>query len=205
MALSRGRPRKFGIDTVTDDALGVFWGKGYTETSITELTAATGSHPGALYQSFGSKRGLFLAALRRYSERGLGRIEATLTGGPPPADRLRAYLLDQIELSWSARGSRGCLMANSALEVLPGDPEVAAAIASHFARLQQHLAAAVAQAQRGGEVSDEWPADAIAFHLLLVVEGMFVLGRTQPSRDALLTAVDLTLNALRPREPEDAA
>ena len=43
---------------------------GYEATSVDDLVAATGLHRGSLYQAFGSKRGLFLAALERLSRSG---------------------------------------------------------------------------------------------------------------------------------------
>jgi TetR/AcrR family transcriptional repressor of nem operon len=205
MPRPQGRPRKVALDAIVDDALRVFWDQGYARTSISDLTRATGCHPGALYQSFGSKWTLFLAALQRYSERGLRRVDTALDGQPRALDGLRAYLLDQIDLSWSATGSRGCLMANSSLEVLPGAPDGGSAIAGHFQHLRQRLSAAVRTAQQQGDLSDDRPPDVIALYLLLIAEGMFVLGRTQPGRDEFAAAAELALSLLRPQTSEAEA
>jgi TetR/AcrR family transcriptional regulator, transcriptional repressor for nem operon len=42
--------------------------RGYEGTSIDDLVKALNLHRGSLYKAFGSKRGLFLAVLRRYVE-----------------------------------------------------------------------------------------------------------------------------------------
>src|SRR5262249_13039177 len=150
-----------------DAAMRLFWQHGYGATSISELTAATGMHPGAMYNTFGDKQGLLLASLARYREIGVRRVRALLAGSPSPLDGIRAYLLDQVSLSHAADGGeRGCLAGNSALELLPGDPAVAGAIRQVFADIHDCLAAAVSAAQQQGEINDAWPAGDVAAQLL---------------------------------------
>ncbi|MEK8070049.1 TetR/AcrR family transcriptional regulator [Rhodococcoides navarretei] len=60
-----GRTRSFDEATVVTSAAEQFRSTGYEGTSLDELLRATGLHRGSLYQAFGSKRGLFLAALTR--------------------------------------------------------------------------------------------------------------------------------------------
>ena len=63
-----GRARGFDEGAVLEQALACFWRHGYEACGVRELTDATGLKPQSLYNAFGSKRGLFLAALRRYRE-----------------------------------------------------------------------------------------------------------------------------------------
>ncbi|MGV8875053.1 MAG: TetR/AcrR family transcriptional regulator [Rhodococcus sp. (in: high G+C Gram-positive bacteria)] len=60
-----GRTRSFDEATVVASAAERFRSNGYEGTSLDDLLRATGLHRGSLYQAFGSKRGLFLAALTR--------------------------------------------------------------------------------------------------------------------------------------------
>lgn len=60
-----GRPRLFDTETVVQTARDVFVVGGYAGTSIDDLLRATGLQRASLYSAFGSKRGLFVAALRR--------------------------------------------------------------------------------------------------------------------------------------------
>lgn len=57
------RPRSFDIVTVVRRARDAFVTGGYRGTSVDDLLTATGLSRASLYQAFGSKRGLFLAAL----------------------------------------------------------------------------------------------------------------------------------------------
>jgi hypothetical protein len=61
-----GRPRTFDADTALENAMQVFWRKGYEGASLTDLTAAMGINPPSLYAAFGSKEALFRKAMDRY-------------------------------------------------------------------------------------------------------------------------------------------
>jgi TetR/AcrR family transcriptional regulator, transcriptional repressor for nem operon len=61
------RPRGFDEAVVVDAAARCFTDLGYAATSVDDLVGATGLHRGSLYGAFGSKRGLFLAALARHA------------------------------------------------------------------------------------------------------------------------------------------
>lgn len=60
------RPKSYNEKTVLDAAMLCFWHKGYFATSMKDLERSTGLTPGSLYNSFGSKDGLFLQSLDHY-------------------------------------------------------------------------------------------------------------------------------------------
>jgi TetR/AcrR family transcriptional regulator, transcriptional repressor for nem operon len=64
-----GRNRSFDEQDVVAAACSAFVSTGYEGTSVDDLVAATGLFRGSLYKAFGSKRGLFLAALESASSR----------------------------------------------------------------------------------------------------------------------------------------
>ena len=49
------RPRGFDSDHVVDRAMELFRTQGYDATSVSDLTAELGVHPGSLYRTFGDK------------------------------------------------------------------------------------------------------------------------------------------------------
>src|ERR1700755_784064 len=62
------RPRQFDPEEVVERSMREFWAKGYRDTSVGDLVAATGVQPGSLYGAFeGGKRELFIRALELYS------------------------------------------------------------------------------------------------------------------------------------------
>lgn len=74
----RGRPRSFDRDAVLQQAMRMFWERGYESTSLADLTSATGLKPPSLYAAFGSKEGLFREAVELYT-----RTDGALTGTAP--------------------------------------------------------------------------------------------------------------------------
>ena len=63
---SRGRPREFDRGTALEDALKLFWSKGYIQTTMSQLCDAMRIKSPSLYCAFGSKAELFLEALAYY-------------------------------------------------------------------------------------------------------------------------------------------
>lgn len=86
-----GRPRKHSVEESLDRALHVFWKQGYEQTSMRDLTAALEVGPSSIYNTFGSKMGLYEAALARYVDRNgthlFNALQAT-----PLASAVEAFL-----------------------------------------------------------------------------------------------------------------
>ncbi len=78
----QGRPRAFNIDIALDQALLLFWRKGYLGTSLSDLTEAMGINRPSLYAAFGNKETLFRKALGRYRE----ALSANITNSCPRLD-----------------------------------------------------------------------------------------------------------------------
>ena len=76
------RPRQFDPEQVLDRSMREFWAKGYRDTSVGDLVAATGVRPGSLYGAFeGGKRQLFIESLEALLESGRAP-EARGAGAP---------------------------------------------------------------------------------------------------------------------------
>lgn len=71
------RPREFDTATLLQQAGELFIRRGFTATSIDEVVKTTGVVRGSLYSIFGSKQGIFVAALKHaadeHSDDGPGR------------------------------------------------------------------------------------------------------------------------------------
>jgi AcrR family transcriptional regulator len=69
-----GRSRSFDEESVLRLATARFLVSGYQATSVDDLLESTGLHRGSLYQAFGSKRGVFVAALELLLSRELQQL-----------------------------------------------------------------------------------------------------------------------------------
>lgn len=181
-----------------DDALDTierqFHEHGYHATTIADLLAASGLHKGSLYAAFGNKRSVFTTVLTRYADRRLALLDADLTTEPSPSAALQRYLRRQAA---EAAGGRGCLLANSALELLPGDPAVRRIVLGHQRRVEGCLVGALEHARALGELTNVPEPRAAARTLLVTVQGLWETGRTTSDVRSLVDVVDTALGAYR--------
>ncbi|WP_203887080.1 TetR/AcrR family transcriptional regulator [Planotetraspora kaengkrachanensis] len=190
------RPRTFDEQDVIDRAMELFWTRGYETTSITDLTSALGVHPGTLYRTFGDKHALFLRALARYRERLADDFGPSLAEGGPVLPRIRAVLIGWIDLAAQEEQPRGCLIANTAGEVLPGDDEVASSVRCVFSVVEDGFLQGLRAAARQGEISAAVDLPAAAAMLTMLLEGLQVIVKADPDPRRLVSAVDTALLSL---------
>lgn len=191
------RPRKFDPDQVLDRSMREFWDRGYRETSVDDLVAATGAQPGSLYNTFpGGKRALFLKALDLYSTLIVPEKMGALESDGAGLGELRAYFDGLIRDLTMPEGRVGCLMVNSAVELAAVDSEVGAIVRRHMQRLERNAERALRNAQRRGEIPAHIDPASKATQLMATGMGLMVVGKTDPGRDVLQTIVDAAFGDL---------
>jgi AcrR family transcriptional regulator len=105
-----GRPRSFDTETVITAARNAFVRTGYAATSIDDLLRATGLQRASLYSAFGSKRGLFVAALQQHAGDGedLDLLLVALMDLSADDDEVRGIAARSLErLGAAAAGTLG--------------------------------------------------------------------------------------------------
>ncbi|MFG2692306.1 TetR/AcrR family transcriptional regulator [Kitasatospora sp. NPDC051984] len=129
-----GRPRAFDEAEAVRAAAVLFAERGFEGTSVDDLVQRLGVHRGSLYKAFGSKRGLYLAALRHHlADEVLPTVAAlTVTSGPKEA-------LGQAAGGFDGGAAAGLLLS-AAVERAPEDPDVAALVADGLHALERALA-----------------------------------------------------------------
>jgi TetR/AcrR family transcriptional repressor of nem operon len=178
------RPRGFDADTALDVAVDLFWRQGFDGTAMQDLCRATDLAPGSLYAAFGDKRALFLAALRRYMATVSSQAVDRVNGAPSGLQGLRDYFEHLVDAMVDGKRQWGCLVTNSVVEFAGADPELAALLQLHLARLETAFAGALARARAAQELRPgAGPAD--AGMLVALVQGMNVLAKGRPGRPAL--------------------
>jgi TetR/AcrR family transcriptional repressor of nem operon len=191
------RPLKFDPDEVVERSMREFWERGYRETSVDDLVAATGVRPGSLYNTFqGGKHELLMRSLDLYSKLVVPQKLGDLERSDASLPELRAYLDGLVEDLMSPEGRMGCLMVNSTVELAAEDTEVSRVVRDHMKRLERNATRALRNAQRTGEVPAEVDPPAKAAQLMATAMGLMVVGKTNPGREVLETIVNTAFAGL---------
>lgn len=91
---------------------------------------------------------------------------------------------------------RGCLVVNATVEVMPRDPQIARKVEASWDTLETALTSALTRARAQGELAAERDPRALARFLLVLMQGMRVLGRAHPDPGRLRAATEQALAIL---------
>lgn len=192
------RPRQFDEERVLSSVQAAFWNNGYAGTSLEDLLAASGLGKGSLYGAFGDKQSLFLRVLREYDEANDRMLRAWLEQADRAVDVIRGFVTGPLRDPGGAEARRGCLLANTAMELSVSTPEVATEARRSYAATTTLLAEAIRRAQREGDIASRVDPDETAHAVLAGQLGLLVLGRVGQGPTALSTMAETLLQGLLP-------
>ncbi|RII06906.1 HTH-type transcriptional repressor BdcR [Streptomyces sp. YIM 130001] len=113
-------------------AVDLFGGRAYDGVSVDDLVSHLGVHRNSLYKTFGSKRGLYLIALRRHLTDDVRPLVDALAGASDAAAALRLVTTADLRL-----------LLLAAIERAPVDEEVASEVKAALAAVDQAIADAL--------------------------------------------------------------
>ena len=192
---------RFDREEALDAAARLFWSKGYDAASVQDLEAATGLGRGSLYNAFGGKEALFLAALERYAATVATPVSAALDGREIGAG-LRALFGGMIARMETPGRPKGCLLVNSCLGA-EGAPEGRRFAAAALRGMEDAFDEAFARARDAGALPESAKPRALARFFSAVAQSLGLLHRSGASREALEDVAETALAAL-PRGTVDA-
>ena len=191
--MSAGRPRDFDIEHALNEAMLIFWRKGFEGTSLADLTEAMGINRPSLYAAFGNKEELFLKVLDRYGEQ-LCIVRQALA--EPTAKQVAHKLLHGLaEAQTDAKTPRGCLNINGALVCGSDAEKIRDALAARRAAGEAQLCERFKQAQTEGDLPPWAKPDQLARYISAVSQGMAVQAASGTDVKALKQIAEMALKA----------
>jgi len=192
---ARGRPLSFDRDKALENAMHVFWERGYEAASISELTAAMGITPPSLYTAFGDKERLFLEAIERYAG-GAGSGAPRALAEEATARRAIERLLEEAaeELTRPCHPA-GCMVVMAATNCSIASAHIQAALAKRRAASEAGIRQRIEQGIREGELPADTDAAALANFYTTVFQGMSIQARDGASRASLLATAKTAMQA----------
>lgn len=180
----RGRPRQFEPAEALEAALETFRRHGYSGTSLSDLTEATGLNRPSLYAAFGNKQALFEAAVDHYWAGVTARCGAALNGGGALAEDLRAFLACLTDI-FTAEDPGGCVVVCGLPAEVERIPELREKLAGILAGADRALRGRLARAQREGELGPEVDPELIGSLIVNSTMAMSLRSRAGATREEL--------------------
>lgn len=191
------RPIEFDREEVLRKAIGVFWQKGYSGTSIKNLVEATGLQPGSIYSAFGDKRGLFLASIDGYFEDMKRMIFNMLHTDQTAIVRIETFFNRLVNDSVTDEHRKGCFLVNTLLEIPVDDQEINSRLQAMFKEVENEFRDVLKEHKASGEYASTQSPEELARFLVAGIYGLRVFNKTQPDISALKSIVDNLLFVLR--------
>lgn len=190
-----GRPREFDIDQALDQALKVFWSKGYEGASLADLTEAMGINRPSLYAAFGNKEDLFRKAVDHYAQVHSCHVREALE--EPTARQVVEHLLRaSIEVVTNSRNPRGCFMVQGALACGESADALRRELAERRSAGEAALRGRLERAIRERDLPKDCRAADLARYFMTVVHGMAVHAASGATRGDLLAVAEVAMRAL---------
>jgi len=189
------RVREFDTEAVVSRAMDLFWTRGYEATSVRDLTDHLGIGQGSLYAAFGSKDGLYQAALEHYRSTLAAAALRSLDEGADARSAVRTLLVERVRLAVEHDG-RGCLFVNAATERLPEDATTRRTVRDALAASQDAIADVLRAAAGRGEIAPHHDPHTLAAFLVTFLNGLLVTSKITPDARALEPLVEVALVAL---------
>lgn len=185
MSRPRGRPRQYDPDSALDAAMSVFWDRGFSATSLTDLSEATGMNRPSLYAAFGDKRAIFFKSLQRYEARVSELLGEPLSQEPDLRRGLTRFYYAAIDMYLSGEiGHRGCMVVSTATVESAIDEEIRAVLLGTIERLDGMLGERFRRAAQAGELAPEG-ASARGGLATAILHSLSIRARAGHSRRAL--------------------
>ena len=162
------RPRKITVEDVLAKAVRRFSTHGYHATSVKDLEQCMSMGRGSIYDTFGSKRGLFVSALRSQIECYEARLRGIVDQASTPAAALRGVFTGAV--------SDCDFIVRTAVELAAHDDEIGRIVAGVWSEVESLFSRLIEEAQDAGEIAVGVDSVGTARALLGLCLGSRVIG-----------------------------
>lgn len=190
-----GRQQEFNREETLNKAMHVFWQKGYKATSMKDLVEEMGIQPGSIYNTFGDKHSLFIAAIEHYGDVVTTNTLRMLSAEGSPTGNIKKFFNEMISRPMDKQ-CKGCLIVNTVVELAPHDDESAKVVNEILRKIEMAFYDCLIKAVELGEISKEKDIKALSRYLASSTHGLLVTGKSKADREELEDIVKVVLKVL---------
>jgi TetR/AcrR family transcriptional regulator, transcriptional repressor for nem operon len=191
------RNKAFDEQETLEKAMQVFWKKGYNATSMEDLVIGMGINRASLYDTFGDKKQLYLAALRRFQMQSQSTNAGLVAKNAHSAKaQLKAIMDYQLEESLQDADHKGCMIANATAEMALLDDEVCDLVTDNKCGVEDFFERLIRAGQAEGEIRKDLSPKYAAIFLISFLNGMRVVSKTKPDATKMRASMALAMSIL---------
>ncbi len=174
------RSKEFSKDKVIEQAMRLFWEKGYEATSIRDLQKITGISSSSMYEAFGDKRGLYLAALERFCQYERQRIAQMAQEAASPQIFIEQLFVTLEAVNTPATFLHGSLAFKAMVEFGTLDSDITALLLTHYFGISEIIAETLKRGQSDGSITTQADPLHLAYTILSTLQGVATLKEVKP-------------------------
>lgn len=190
------RTKAFDEKAILDKAMQLFWCKGYNATSVQDLVADLGISRSSLYDTFGDKHQLYIAALQQYRRQMGGAMMGMISQSTDIRQTLRDLFDMAVRESISDKLQKGCFMVNSTVELAAWHPDIAEIARKNMDDVEEAFYQAILKGQQNEQISKKNDARALARFLFNTINGLRVSAKSGSRPDTFRDIVNVSLSVL---------
>ena len=189
-----GRTKTYERDTLVDRAVELFRSHGFASTSAAMIEETLGVNRSSIYAEFGSKQGLFDAALEQYRQTNVDHRFGPLHEPEAGISGITAVFAFYGAAGDGPASGRGCLLCNTAIELGRDDPSDTEAVPRYLEYISGAFKSALDDAARNGDLHSTVDTADQAQFLAASILGIFVMLRAAAPPNAIAAAASAAID-----------
>jgi len=152
-------------------AMEVFWEKGYSGTSLRDLTNAMKINSSSLYNTIGDKQELFVRCVKHYTDLRKDDMLKRMESSASAFDILVNYIDDAVAVI--IEGDHSCMAVKTAFEVATNDQRVKDILKADNDYAYDFLHSLIQKAMEQGQISADEDAELLADYFISTWTGWY--------------------------------
>jgi len=190
------RPEEFDKANVLQNAMVLFWEKGFEGTSMQDLVDATGLNRSSIYNSFGSKLAFYQETLKAYQQQNSGIFQRALVRATNPLEAIRYVFESFLPEVARQECERGCFLMNSKTEMANKEEDVRKWLLAHQEQSLSFFSDLILSGQEEGFINNERKAEDLAYFVFNSFQGYRMTGILVKDPKILKEIINNTLSVL---------
>lgn len=188
----RGRPTIYEDENIIKKAQEVFWKKGYSAASLSDLQKATGAGAGSFYNTFkGGKKEVFLKAIEQ-RRTAFDDFKKELDQSDTPLELIKDFFRS-IASAMEDEHLKGCIIANTVVEMTFIDEKLEASAVKILKDVEAMFTEVIQKEKNKGNLKSPTDPEILGRYLITFWSGLNTLRRMYPDKEILKAQIEMQL------------